>query len=97
MPHKLVILISALISITLFVTSFFWFSIWGYGLLCFCLISFISIFIRIKYERIFEQDLAHIQIISGTFLFIAVIGFIGLAILAYSVTSDVDAFRMKPD
>ena len=39
MPHKLVILISALISIALFVTSFFWFSIWGYGLLCFCLIS----------------------------------------------------------
>lgn len=97
MSRKIIVAISLLIPMALFVSSFYWFSQWGYGLLCFSFISFAVFFLRIKYEGLFERDNTLIQIASGITFFIVAFGVLGVAILAYSVSSDTDTFRTKPD
>ncbi len=97
MSHKWIVVLSVIISISIFVSSFFWFDIWGYGLLSYSLAAILAAIIRIKYESYFERDSSFRQLISGVLLFSILFGIVSLAILAYFVTDGGESFRMKPD
>lgn len=97
MSHKWIVAISVIISLSIFVSCFFWFDVWRYGLLCYSLTAILAAIIRIKFETFFELDSPFRQLMSGILLFSILLGIVSLAILAYSVTGSGDSFRMKPD
>ena len=97
MSFKVTATLAFILSLILFISSFSWFSAWGYGLLAYCGIAILCAIIRVRFENFFEINSSLNQLFSGILLFTIIYGIISLAILAYSVSVDTDSFRMKPD